>query len=58
MKHDAAVTAHEGDLARALADCAAGRQRGLRLIFEREAPRLLGVALRILRDRSLAEEVV
>lgn len=48
----------EATIARALADCAAGRDSGLRLIFETEAPRLLGVALRILRDRAAAEEVL
>ncbi len=48
----------EADLARALALCAEARPEGLRLIFEQEAPRLLGVALRILRDRAVAEEVL
>jgi RNA polymerase sigma-70 factor (ECF subfamily) len=54
----AGAEAIEAHLARALADCAAGRPEGLRAIFEAEAPRLLGVALRILRDRAAAEEVL
>lgn len=42
----------------ALAACARGERTALHRIYEQEAPRLLGVALRILRRRDLAEEVL
>jgi RNA polymerase sigma-70 factor (ECF subfamily) len=46
------------DLNGALLACATGDQAGLRAIYEREAPRLLGLAYRIVGHRDLAEEVV
>jgi RNA polymerase sigma-70 factor, ECF subfamily len=46
------------DLEAALLACAAGDQTGLREIYEREAPRLLGVAYRIVGRRDLAEDVI
>ena len=42
----------------ALAACAAGNKTGLRQLYDHEAPRMVGVALRILRRRDLAEDVV
>jgi RNA polymerase sigma-70 factor, ECF subfamily len=42
----------------ALLACARGEQFALRSLFDREARRLVGVALRIVRDRQLAEDVV
>lgn len=42
----------------ALYACARGDRDALRRLYEREASRLLGVALRIVRDRGLAEDVV
>ena len=42
----------------ALGACARGDRDALRRLYEREAPRLLGVALRIVRDRALAEDVL
>ena len=42
----------------ALHRCAAGDRAALRVIYEAEAPRMLGVALRLMRRRSLAEEAV
>ena len=45
-------------LADALFGCAKGDRQSLRLIFEREAPRLVAVAERIVRRRDLAEDVV
>lgn len=42
----------------ALAACARGDRSALRTIYDREAPALIGVAIRILRRRELAEEVV
>jgi len=46
------------DVEEALRRCAAGDAAALRAIFEREAPRMVGVAQRIVRRRALAEEVV
>ena len=45
--HDAAIRA-----------CAGGDREALRRIYEREAKFLLGVTLRIVRDRALAEDVL
>ena len=42
----------------ALLRCAAGERAALRALYDAEAPRMLGVALRILRRRALAEEAV
>jgi RNA polymerase sigma factor (sigma-70 family) len=38
--------------------CAAGDRAALRTIYDAEAPRMLGVAIRLLRRRALAEEAV
>ncbi len=38
--------------------CARGDQRALRRLYEQESSRLLGVALRIARDKALAEDIV
>ncbi|MBN9695420.1 MAG: sigma-70 family RNA polymerase sigma factor [Zoogloea sp.] len=38
--------------------CAAGEQAALRRLYEQEGARLLGVILRIVRDRALAEDIV
>lgn len=48
----------EAEIAAALARCASGEQAALRLIYDLEAPRMIGVAMRILRRRDLAEEAV
>ena len=45
-------------MAAAVARCADGDRLALRLIFDREAPRMLGVAMRVLRRAELAEEAV
>lgn len=42
----------------ALYACARGDRQALRSLYDQEAPRLLGVALRIVRDRQAAEDVV
>ncbi|MGF1644278.1 MAG: sigma-70 family RNA polymerase sigma factor [Thiotrichales bacterium] len=42
----------------ALRACARGDQYALRRIYEQDGRRLLGVALRIVRQRSLAEDVL
>lgn len=42
----------------ALAACAAGQAPALRRLYEQEAARLLGVAMRIVRDRGWAEDIV
>lgn len=46
------------DLADALRRCGEGDRRALRAIYDAEAPRMLGVATRLLRRRALAEEAV
>lgn len=46
------------DYEAALAACARGDQHALRRIYDRDARGLLGVALRILRQRQLAEDVL
>ncbi|MBX3609328.1 MAG: sigma-70 family RNA polymerase sigma factor [Hydrogenophaga sp.] len=46
------------DHAAALADCARGDRSALRALYEREGRFLLGVALRIVRDRAAAEDVL
>ena len=48
----------EFDYEAALAGCARGDQRALRSIYDREGARLLGVALRIVRQRHVAEDVL
>jgi RNA polymerase sigma-70 factor (ECF subfamily) len=45
-------------LATALRRCAGGDRAALRTIYDAEAPRMLGIALRLLRRRALAEEAV
>jgi RNA polymerase sigma-70 factor (ECF subfamily) len=46
------------DYEASLAACANGDRGALRALYEREARWLMGVALRIVRDRHLAEEVL
>lgn len=46
------------DYEAALEACARGERFALRALYDQEAPRLLGVALRILRDRERAREVL
>ncbi len=52
------VARERGGLDEALRGCAAGDRAALRAIYDLEAPRMLGVALRLLRRRPLAEEAV
>lgn len=46
------------DTAALLAACASGDRAALRALFDAEAPRLTGIAERILRSRDLAEDAV
>ena len=46
------------DCEAALLRCGKGDRRALRAIYDAEAPRMLGVACRMMKRRSLAEEVV
>lgn len=46
------------ELVAALDGCARGDRSGLRRLYEQLAPQMIGVALRLLRRRDLAEEVV
>jgi len=41
-----------------LKNCAEGKKSALMLLYKQEAPRLLAVAMRILQNRTLAEDVV
>ena len=52
------ATPATADLDDALRRCAEGDRKALRAIYDAEAPRMLGVAARILRRQSLAEEAV
>lgn len=52
------TAAAELDMDEALRRCARGDAVALRTIYDREAPRMIGVAQRIVRRRALAEEVV
>lgn len=52
------VQTQADDFGAALRACAKGDRNGLRLIFDKEAGRLIAVAQRIVRRRDLAEEVV
>lgn len=58
VKQGSASTSAGLDLASALRSCAAGDTASLRAIYDAEAPRMLGVAHRLLRRRDLAEEAV
>jgi RNA polymerase sigma-70 factor (ECF subfamily) len=46
------------DLASLIAACARGRRDSLRALYEQEAAAMIGVAMRIVRRRELAEEAV
>ena len=46
------------DLGSALRACAMGDSTGLRQLYDHEAPRMIGVAMRILRRRDIADDVV
>lgn len=46
------------DYEAALAACARGEQAALRRIYDRDGGKLLGVALRIVRHRQIAEDVL
>jgi RNA polymerase sigma-70 factor (ECF subfamily) len=46
------------DYETAIQACAHGDRHALRRLYDQESPRLLGVALRIVRQRQLAEDVL
>ncbi|AWN48976.1 RNA polymerase subunit sigma-70 [Methylobacterium terrae] len=46
------------DLAALIAQVAGGRQDALRALYDRTAPKLFGLILRIVRDRGTAEDVL
>ncbi|MGE0255809.1 MAG: sigma-70 family RNA polymerase sigma factor [Alphaproteobacteria bacterium] len=48
----------EEEAAALLAACARGDEAALRQLYDDHAPQLLGVAVRILRDRALAEDAL
>src|SRR6187402_3165686 len=51
-------SATEAQVGAALVRCAAGDRKALRVIYDAEAPRMVGVARRMLRRQDLAEEAV
>jgi RNA polymerase sigma factor (sigma-70 family) len=48
----------EFDYEAALVACASGDRQRFRALYEREAPKMLGVAMRLLKRQSLAEDAV
>lgn len=50
--------ANEFDYADALARCARGEKMALQQLYRQEGSRLLGVVLRIVKDRGMAEDIV
>ncbi len=54
----ATMTRPDTGIAAALRRCAGGDRAALRSIYDSEAPAMIGVAMRILRRRELAEEAV
>jgi RNA polymerase sigma-70 factor (ECF subfamily) len=56
MTDDTTRSTIEVQVAAALARCAAGERSALRVIYDIEAPRMVGVARRLLRRQDLAEE--
>ncbi|WP_338770210.1 sigma-70 family RNA polymerase sigma factor [Massilia sp. METH4] len=52
------IAPEQFDYEAALRGCARGDRQALRSLYDQEAPRLLGVALRIVRDRQAAEDVL
>ncbi|WP_249977912.1 hypothetical protein [Vreelandella olivaria] len=48
----------EFDHAAALNRCARGDQDALHLLYRQEAPKLLGVVVRIVKDKGMAEDIV
>lgn len=48
----------EAQISAAIARCAGGDRTALRVIYDLEAARMIGVAMRILRRRDLAEDAV
>jgi RNA polymerase sigma-70 factor (ECF subfamily) len=48
----------EFDYGAALVACASGNRTSFRALYEREAPKMLGVAMRLLKRQSLAEDAV
>src|SRR5437016_9486537 len=53
-----AIAANRSQLAAALARVAAGDRAALRIVYQDTSAKLFGVCLRILNDRSEAEEVL
>lgn len=56
--HASDTVARAAQLAAALARCAAGDRAALKMIYSSEAPKMIGVARRILFRQDLAEEAV
>ncbi|WP_271912117.1 sigma-70 family RNA polymerase sigma factor [Vreelandella alkaliphila] len=50
--------ANDFDYADALARCARGEQAALQQLYRQEGARLLGVVMRIVKDRGMAEDIV
>jgi len=52
------VTDRSPDPAALLAACARGERAALQRLYQHEAPLLLGIVLRLVRDRGLAEDIL
>ena len=52
------IAPEDFDYDAALHACASGDRHALRRLYDQESPRLLGVALRIVRERQAAEDVL
>lgn len=52
------IATTEFDYEAALSACSRGDQQALRSIYDQESKRMLGIALRIVRQRQLAEDVL
>jgi RNA polymerase sigma factor (sigma-70 family) len=52
------IAPHEFDYEAALGACSRGDEQALRSIYNQESQRMLGIAMRIVRQRQLAEDVL
>jgi RNA polymerase sigma-70 factor (ECF subfamily) len=58
LRREAAITTPSQDIADLIARCALRDRAAFRLLYQRTSAKLFGVTLRILKDRSEAEEAI